>query len=226
MNRFSANYCNSNSNFIITNLPDKQILTPYSNIVRIIQNIIMRGNPTIASVYLRQELGLARDYIDHLDEVKFISNENLEWTQTIKGDESNDDYPAAQFYDDLSNILKEAGFIRNLAIAECPIIDIVPEMNRAFIKQQVDFYIPLIKTVFEVDGHHDENQKILDSKRDKAFERLGVKVIRINTREIRNRNYEQFKSQFREIYRQNLTVIKKYRKFLNMNRKKYDVQIK
>lgn len=93
MRKFSANYCKSNSNFIITNLPDKQVVTPYSSIVRIAQNIIMRGNPTIASVYLQRELGLERNYIDNLDEVKLISNENLNWTQTIKGDESNNDYP-------------------------------------------------------------------------------------------------------------------------------------
>lgn len=226
MKKFTANYCKSNSNFIITNLPDKQVDTPYSSIVRIVQNIIMRGNPTFASVYLQRELGLERDYIDNLDEVKFISNENLDWSQTIKGDESNDDYPAIQFYDDLNEILKDARFIRNLAIAECPIKDIVPEINNAFVRQQVDFYIPLVKTVFEVDGHYHENQLTLDRKRDKAFKRFGVKVIRINTKDIRNRNYEQFKRQFREIYRQNLDIINNYRKFLNMDLKKYDVQIK
>lgn len=207
-------------------MPDKQVDTPYTSIVRIVQNIIMRGNPTFASVYLQRELGLERDYIDNLDEVKFISNENLDWDQTIKGDESNDYYPAIQFYDDLNEILKDARFIRNLTIAECPIKDIVPEINNAFARQQVDFYIPLVKTVFEVDGHYHENQLTLDRKRDKAFKRFGVKVIRINTKDIRNRNYEQFKGQFREIYRQNLDIINNYRKFLNMDLKKYDVQIK
>ena len=83
MKKFTANYCKSNSNFIITNLPDKQVDTPYTSIVRIVQNIIMRGNPTFASVYLQRALGLERDYIDNLDEVKFISNENLDWGQTI-----------------------------------------------------------------------------------------------------------------------------------------------
>ena len=92
MKKFTANYCHSNSNFIISNLPNHQIITPYTNIIRIIQNMVMRGAPTIASKFLRQELNLERDYLDKIDEVKFVSKENLNWTQTIKGDVSNNDY--------------------------------------------------------------------------------------------------------------------------------------
>jgi ATP-dependent DNA helicase RecQ len=58
MEKFTANYCHSNSNFVITNLPKKPIINPYTNIIRIVQNMIMRGNPTIASKYLREELRL------------------------------------------------------------------------------------------------------------------------------------------------------------------------
>lgn len=54
--------------------------------------MVMRGAPTIASKFLRQELNLERDYLDKIDEVKFVSKENLNWTQTIKGDVSNNDY--------------------------------------------------------------------------------------------------------------------------------------
>ena len=85
MKKFTANYCHSNPNFIISNLPDNQKITPYTNIIRIVQNMVMRGSPTIASTYLRNELGLERDYLSNLKEVKFLSNENLIWIKTIKG---------------------------------------------------------------------------------------------------------------------------------------------
>lgn len=228
MKKFTASYCHSNLNFIITNLPSNQKETTYTNIIRIIQNMIMRGAPTIASEFLRSELKLDRDYLDKeekVKKVKFISKENLNWTKTIKGDVSHDDYPADQFYNDLGSILNNVGFIRNLAIAECPISEILPEVKQAFQKQQVDFYIPLLKTVIEVDGSHHENQKVLDKKRDKAFERAGINVIRINTQEIRNRDYEQFKVEFRKIYKTNREKINQYQKYLAINPKDYEVQI-
>ncbi|MDF2789619.1 MAG: ATP-dependent helicase, RecQ family [Neobacillus sp.] len=226
MKKFTASYCNSNFNFIITNLPSYQIVTPYTNIIRIVQNMIMRGAPTIASKFLRNELNLERDYLDTMEKVKFLSKENLNWTQTIKGDVSHDDYPADQFYNDIGSILNTFGFIRNLTIAECPISEILPEVNQAFNKQQVDFYIPLVKTVIEVDGTHHKNQVVLDKKRDKAFERSGINVVRINTKDIRNRNYEQFKAEFRKIYWANKDNFNQYRDYLAINPKDYDVQIK
>jgi ATP-dependent DNA helicase RecQ len=161
-----------------------------------------------------------------MDEVKFLSRENLDWTKTIKGDVSHDDYPAEQFYNDLGSILNTVGFIRDLAIAECPVSEILPEVKQAFHKQQVDFYIPLLKTVIEVDGSGHKNQIVLDKKRDKAFERAGIKVVRINTKEIRNRNYEQFKAEFREIYKTHKDKVNLYRNYLAINPKDYDVQIK
>lgn len=226
MKRFSANYCYSNSNFIITNLPDNQVTTPYSNIVRIVQNMINRGTPTIASTFLRKKLGLQRDYLKQLEEVKFLSNENLNWAQSIKGDARNNDFPAEQFYNDLGTILNRVGFIRNLTIAECPITDILPDHNQAFIKQQVDFYIPLMKTVIEVDGEGHRKQITLDSKRDQAFKRNNINVVRISTREIRNKDYKRFLAEFREIYKTYRNKIDEYQDFLSIDPKKYDVQIK
>ncbi|MFP7299031.1 RecQ family ATP-dependent DNA helicase [Neobacillus niacini] len=226
MKKFTANYCHSNSNFIITNLPNIQIISPYTNIIRIVQNMIMRGNPTIASVFLRKKLNLDRDYLKFMKPVKFLSKENLNWAQTIKGDVQNDDYPAEQFYNDLGRILYSLGFIRNLTIAECPISDIIPEVNQAFTMQKVDFYIPLLKTVIEVDGAGHKRQQELDRKRDKALERFGIKVIRINTKDIRRRNYEDLINHFRELYNTYNYEINQYRHFLEVNPKEYDIQIK
>lgn len=226
MKKFTANYSRSNSNFIITNLPNNKIISTYTNIIRIVQNMIMRGNPTIASKFLRDELNLERDYLDNMKEIKFLSKENLSWTKTIKGDVSNDDYPAEQFYDDLEDIFNRVGFIRNLTIAEYPIANILPDVQHAFNKQMVDFYIPLLKTVIEVDGEDHQNQKSLDQKRDKALERSGINVVRIETKSIRNRDYEQFKTEFRKIYLDNKDKIEDYREYLDSNPKDYEVDIK
>ena len=173
MKKFTANYCHSNSNFIITNLPNNQIISPYTNIIRIIQNIIMRGNPTIASKFLRNELSLERNYLDQMDEVKFISKENLNWTKTIKGDISNNDYPADQFYNDLEHIFNRLKFLRNMFIAEWPISDIIPEVKHAFNKQMVDFCSPFLKTVIEVDGGGHKSQVVLDKKGTRCSNALG-----------------------------------------------------
>ncbi|WP_342504757.1 RecQ family ATP-dependent DNA helicase [Sporosarcina sp. FSL K6-2383] len=212
MKKFTANYCKSNSNFIITNLPEYPNSGAYTNLIRIVQNLLTRGNPTIASSYIRKELLLNRNYLDTLAEVIFLSNEDLNWSQTIKGDISRADYPADELYSDLSEILKSVGFIKNLTIAEYKVQDILPEVSDAFHEQQVDFYIPLLKTVIEVDGsgHQDIAQKELDNKRDKLFERNGIAVIRINTDDIRNKNYEPFKKAFRKVYIKNKKIINHY----------------
>ncbi|MDR6121343.1 ATP-dependent DNA helicase RecQ [Bacillus sp. SLBN-46] len=226
MNKFTANYCRSNSNFVITNLPKSQVTTPYTNIIRIVQNMIMRGAPTIASTYLRKELGINdRNYINQLKEIKFISGENLFWTRTIKGDVSNNDYPANQFYDDLEHIFNRLNFLRNLMIAECPISDILPDITHAFNKQMVDFYLPFLKTVIEVDGEGHKRQMLLDKQRDHAFERAGITVVRIHTKDIRNKSYEKFKSTFIEIYKVYKERIEQYWHYLYTNPKDYELQI-
>lgn len=226
MHKFTANYCYSNSNFVITNLPNNSVNTPYTNIIRIVQNIIMRGVPTIASEFLRSNFGLKRNYLDEIKKVKFISKENLIWKDTIKGDVSNNDYPAAQFYDDLEQQFGRLSLLRNLMIAEYPISDILPDVRQAFDKQLVDFYIPLLKTVIEVDGTGHKRQLVLDKKRDSALNRAGIKVVRIKTQDIRSKNYDDFISHFTEIYHLYKDQIEEYRDFLDVDNNELDLQVK
>lgn len=227
LKKFTANYCYSNPNFIITNLPEHPKEGVYTNIIRIVQNLLTRGNPTIASSYIRKKLLLDRNYLDTLDRVIFLSNENLSWSQTIKGDVSRADYPADDFYNDLSEILKSVGFIKNLTIAEYKVQDILPEVSGAFHEQQVDFYIPLLKTVIEVDGsgHQDIAQKEFDNKRDKLFERNGITVIRISTDDIRSKSYEPFKKSFRKVYIKHKEIINIYGRGLALPHTQIETQI-
>lgn len=224
MEKFTANYCYSNSNFVITGLPTRKVLNQHTNLLNIVQNLICRGTPTIASEFLRKEFRLERNYIEHLEEVKFFSRENLDWEKSIKGDDINADYPASQFYDDLKYILNRASFIRNLIQAECPISDIIPEMSQEFSKQQVDFYIPLMKTVIEVDGDGHKQQTELDQRRDKALRKNGIEVIRISTKAVRQREYEQFKNEFRKIYKKHIHKITQYEKALEKDWNEFSTQ--
>lgn len=214
MEKFTANYCYSNSNFIITGLPARKVLHQHTNLLNIVQNLICRGNPTIASEFLRNKFRLERNYLENLEQVKFFSRENLDWEKSIKGDDIKADYPAAQFYEDLKSILNRAGFIRNLIRVECPIAEIIPEMSQEFSKQQVDFYIPLMNTVIEVDGEGHEQQKELDRRRDQAFRKNGIEVIRISTKSVKQREYEHFKDEFRKIYKKHIHKINQYEKAL------------
>ncbi|WP_232336772.1 RecQ family ATP-dependent DNA helicase [Planococcus lenghuensis] len=167
---------------------------------------------------------MKRKYIEELAEVKFLSNEDLDWERSIKGDDGNFDYPALQFYDDLKQILNSAGFIRNLVCAEYPITEILPDTSQEFAKQQVDFYIPLMKTVIEVDGNGHKNQLELDKKRDIALRKEGIDVIRISTKEIRQRDYARFKNEFREIYKKYIDKIKQYEYALNADQSQFKIQ--
>ena len=227
MKKFTANYCHSNPNFVITNLPDIQILNSHTNIIRIVQNLLTRGAPTIASAYIRRELGLDRNYLDTLEHTVFLTDENLNWSQTIKGDVSRDDYPADQFYDELPEILKSVGFLRNLMIAECKISDILPEVNNAFHDQQVDFYLPLLRTIIEIDGsgHLDSAQRQLDSQRDRLFERNAITVIRLSTNDIQTKSYEPFKIELRKVYIKYKEKIDFYKSAMKLSDRQIEKQV-
>ena len=58
------------------------------------------------------------------------------------------------------------------------------------------------------------------------FKRFGIKVVRITTKDIRNRNYKEFKNEFIGIYKTNKEKIEQYYGYLDINQKQYDVQIK
>ena len=53
MIRLTASYTNSNNNFVIQNVFEDKISTPYFPAVAIIKNLLQRGLPTKPSVYLR-----------------------------------------------------------------------------------------------------------------------------------------------------------------------------
>lgn len=224
---FNSGYAKVNNHFIIKNLPTNIANTSTSDnpILTIIQNFLIRGNPTITTPLLLKKLNIERSYLHEMEDVRIISTSENDWSRSIKGDDENLSYPALTFYEDLRDIFKKIGFLADLFIAECPITKIIP--NSSFEKQQVDFYSPLLKLVIEVDGVHHANteQQRLDRARDKLFQKNGIDVLRITTKQIYDKSYEALTKKLRESYVTHKSKIQLFEKYLQ-NPEKYKLHSK
>lgn len=193
MERFTANYSNTDSNFVIQNLDSEKIKSELIPILYVIKNIIQRGNPSSMSAYLKSVLGDNQRDDDFPKYMPLISDEITIWHNTIKGDKQSNYYPARHFYEEiLTKELGEFSFIQQLIIPEIEINEIVNFENETFIHQQVDFYLPQAKLVIEIDGQqhkYDEEQRVSDTERDRYLNQNGITTIRITTQELKNNSY-------------------------------------
>ena len=185
--RYSGSYTDIKDNFVIMlddNLTN-EITNDFQDSIEyalfcVIQNIIQRGAPTRPSEFLRRTIG-----VNDTDSCKrLISDIPAKWSQaTIKGDDLNSYNPAEQFYNEyLSQFLGEYGFVRNLIIPEADFDEVVGEETK-FVGQKVDFFLPAISTVIEIDGgsHNEDIQASKDQKRDDELKRHRIDVVRIKT---------------------------------------------
>lgn len=192
MQKFTANYSNSNHNFVIQNLLGDRIENEYLAAICIVKNIIQRGCPTIPSKYLQSKLG-------ELDKSFYplVSSTPPKWERIIRGDCKNNHNPAQAFFDKLlPKYLPEYPFIRQLIIPEVPINFITQIEVLEFAQQQVDFYLPQAFLVIEIDGS--QHDAIRDKTRDNHLSRFGIKTIRISTAEVEPEN-ESFKGKLSQI---------------------------
>ncbi len=184
MNRFTANYINTDSNFEIHNLQYTKKRDEYHSLYCVLLNLIQRGDPTKPSLYLS-------DKIDHSysgsHKIHFFTKENPKWGNIIKGYDETDQYPARDFFDTiLPRMFPEYPFFKQLILPEAAISDFIHDGNKAFYGQKVDFLVVPFKTVIEIDGsqHADVNQSALDAKRDDYLKNNGYEVIRIPSKDI------------------------------------------
>ncbi|MBQ9497268.1 MAG: RecQ family ATP-dependent DNA helicase, partial [Selenomonadaceae bacterium] len=182
---FSATYGGTRENFFVkvSSSAQAKISSDALKIFCVVQNILQRGSVTKPSVFLKSVLGEppAEEKIFLIDATRITWN-------NIKGDDAAGNYPARTFYNELlEKYLGEYSFVRNLILPETDFADILTA-NRNFDGQQVDFYFPQMKSVFEIDGasHDTPEQKDKDELRDKALRDEGITVERINTAEIYN----------------------------------------
>ena len=187
MKKFTANYSNTNHNFVIQNIESKQATSKYLPAICILKNILQRGKPTLMSSFLQKSIGS----IHKDDNFKFgyplIDSTSPKWNRVIKGDIKGNFFPAQQFFDELiPKYLSEYQYIQQLLIPEISINEITQVDVEDFIGQQVDFYLPQAALIIEIDGsQHDANA---DKIRDNHTKKYGIQTIRIKVSDLNEEN--------------------------------------
>ena len=183
MKKFSANYSNTNHNFVFQNTPNSKVKNKYTPAICIIKNILQRGKPTSLSYFLQEKLGRIHTFDDFNIALPLIDNSAPQWNRIIRGDVEKNNFPARRFFEDIiPKYLSEYAYIQQLIIPEFPINDITQVYVDDFSDQQVDFYLPQAYLIIEIDGgqHNEDKDKLRDLHTDK----YGIKTIRINTRDL------------------------------------------
>jgi ATP-dependent DNA helicase RecQ len=193
--KFSANYARTNHNFVFHNLQPYSIASePNSSsifsAVQILKNMLQRGKPTIASRRLRSAFGLSLPEGGiSTSALALISNKPSEWRRLIRGEEKSGHYPAKRFFDELiPKYLGDYGFVKQLIVPEVQIFDMTQVYVDQFNNRQVDFFIPQVGLIIEIDGPQHQRSEEVDAKRDAFTESLGLKTIRFTTQEVASEN--------------------------------------
>ena len=150
--KFSANYCNANTNFEIRNIKEYVRRDDLSYAVLcVVQNIIQRGVPTGLSRLLKETYGENTEDVSF----NFFSDSPINWGNLIKGDDITGYNPANIFYYDiLPDMFINYPFIPQLFVPEVLISEIIDTARADFKSQRVDFYCPEANLVIEIDGSH------------------------------------------------------------------------
>ena len=169
MNKYTAGYTYSSSNFVIQNLKNDEVDSRIRPLLLVLKNILQRGCPTVMSHYLQEKLNY-KPQDETGQHLFFTSPFNNNWVKTIKGDEQNNYFPAKVF---LENVIPtefgEYSYVQSMIIPEVGINEIVGYEDKEFIGQQVDFYLPQALLVIEIDGQQHklkDPQRVSDVKRD------------------------------------------------------------
>ncbi|MBT4731761.1 RecQ family ATP-dependent DNA helicase [Candidatus Woesearchaeota archaeon] len=203
--KYSANYAKTNHNFIFQNLKQYSIasesnsITEY-NVIQILKNILQRGKPTIASKRLRKSFGVSvKDSGNDTSALALISNKPVEWSRLIRGKKESLYFPAKYFFDELiPKYLGDYKFVKQLMVPEVRIFDMTQVYVDQFHNRQVDFFIPQVGLIIEIDGSQHRQSKDVDEKRDAFTETLGLKTIRFTVQEVESEN-DEFVKKIREV---------------------------
>jgi len=199
---FTANYSTTNHNFVIQNLEGERVKNKYLPAILILKNILQRGKPTLMSKFLQSKIGKIQQNKEFNEPYTLIDKELPVWHHTIKGDDTNNYYPAKTFFEQtIQKEIPEYKFLAQLIRPETPINEITQRNNEKFTYQQVDFYLPQAFLVIEIDGQQhkkDDVHKLSDEERDQHLALHRVKTIRIDTTDLDN-NTTVFKEKIEEI---------------------------
>ena len=218
----------TNENFIVKVSRENPVEEKIYPLLCVVQNILQRGKPVKADDFLVDKLG-------NFDAPQiFLPDKTpLRWNN-IRGDDETNYYPAKDFYEKIlpKYLGKEFSFVQSLILPEVNFSDILENFT-PFIGQQVDFYLPQTRTVFEIDGaSHDSPAQIFkDRERDNALREENISVIRITTSDLRDESEKLSAAMenFKNILRQNETI-KHYKDALKISstdiRVKFDAVIR
>ncbi len=191
--KFTANYAFTNPNFVIQNLVENPIKSEYLSVYFVVKNLLQRGFPTILSKYLQTQIGKIHEQDDFKEPFLLIDTETPIWNNTIKGDTANNYFPAKTFFEEIiPQYFGEYAFVQPLILPEVEINELVDEYNDQFINQQVDFFLPQVKLIIEIDGFHHAGivGGITDAARNNYLNSKGFKTVRISTNELRNGTFK------------------------------------
>lgn len=222
MKKYSANYSYTNHNFVIQNLIEARKESEFLSAILIIKNLVQRGKPTLMSQYLQSIYGsIHKDVEAFKKPFVLINKSNLNWNNTIKGDEEKNYFPAITFLEErIQEDLSEYEFIKQLIIPEIEINEITQRNDESFKYQCVDFYLPQANLVIEIDGqqHKEEVGRVIDSIRDNHLLLSKILTVRIDTKDLEERN---------EIYFEKIEQIKSqletYSRFLNLYKSNFNL---
>lgn len=193
--KYSANYTNTNHNFVFHNLPLYSIASEAKSeklyaAIQILKNMLQRGKPTVASRRLRVAFGLELSESGlELSSLPLLSTSPISWQRLIRGHQQSGNYPARIFFEELlQKHLGEYGFVKQLTVPEVQIYDMTQVYVDQFQNRQVDFFIPQVGAIIEIDGDQHKHAEALDQQRDKFVETLGLRTFRFTTAEIASEN--------------------------------------
>lgn len=183
MIRHTANYSNTNHNFVIQNLSSNRVDSEIIPAICILKNILHRGKPTLMSKYLIQQLGPIHEEENYNDFIPLISHQTPVWERIIRGDVKRNYNPAKHFFDNLiPKYFSEYKLLNQLIVPEVPINFITQVNVDDFEQQQVDFFLPQAYLVIEIDGsQHDPRADVL---RDAHLKKFGIETYRFTTKDI------------------------------------------
>jgi len=169
---------------------------------------ITRGAPSMPSPFLQTALGIFWDDMDK-DPLYFNSAKPLVWDHTIKG-KNEIHNPARHFFNhDLCKDLGNFAFIRELMVPEYPLFDLIADQEQLLKLENhssVDFYLPQLSLVIEIDGEqHKRSEAVaIDRTRDRILKANGVTTLRLTTSDLQSRgsSYQQQLAALRAVVEQ------------------------
>src|SRR5438046_5764266 len=116
MLKYTANYSYTNHNFVIQNIEGSRVHSEYLSAICILKNILHRGKPTLMSKYLQEVIGDIQNDENFNVPFTLIDSEIPNWSNTIKGDQLSNNFPAKEFFEkilpeNIANLIPEYRYI-------------------------------------------------------------------------------------------------------------------